>query len=84
MAPEEVRCSMIAEMMGSVNSGWPCRVRIWAEPTREGLEDAGTKRTIPWLGVRGVEARRWKVSGTSGTWSRCICWIVCVKLRVRC
>lgn len=48
-----------------------------------GEGDAGENRTMPWFRETSVDPRRWKVGGTDGTWSRCICWIVCYFLGLR-
>jgi len=47
-----------------------------------GLEDGGANRTMPWFRETLVDPRSWKFGGTDGTWSRCICWIVCYVVKV--
>lgn len=79
MIPDEARCSSKEKVTESVNSGWPCSVRIWTLGKEVGVDEAtsfGRKRTIPWLGVRTVEASMLKFGGVFETWSRCIWWSV--------
>lgn len=87
---------MMELMTEEVNSGWPWVVRIWmggrgvgcplvfgyCGEMSLGLEEEGANRTMPWFMETLVDPRRWKFGGTDGTWSRCICWIVCYVVKV--